>query len=227
MTVRPLSETLEATVSSYSKSLASSGLGGWRRHYVGAHEKMCAYRAGLTVAPSQKPTFFPSGWYQAGPMTSPGLQRGSSGTGSSSSPKTACQWSFKQRLQEGANSLLCLSLHVVQLSQRIFKWDRHHALWGGGGLLFFNLKSLIRLKHAAEVWLHPSYYVTECHTDNHVTLLMFFSFFFATANPHFFAPAGIYCSGIKRNIDILRIKATLNPQSHIGCCYKIQKNLAK
>lgn len=72
---------------------------------VGAQGNMCGYRAALTVAPSQTPTFFPSGWDQAQPMTSPELQRGSSVTESSSNLKTACQWSFKQRLQERANGL--------------------------------------------------------------------------------------------------------------------------
>lgn len=43
-------------------------------------------------------------------------------------------------------------------------------------LICFPLKPLIRLKHTAEVRLHGSYYVTDCHTDSHMTLLMFLSF---------------------------------------------------
>lgn len=42
-------------------------------------------------------------------------------------------------------------------------------------LFFSPLKPLIRLKHTAEVRLHVSYYVTDCHTDSHMTLLMFLS----------------------------------------------------
>lgn len=75
----------------------------WFSLCLRAHENTCEHRAGLTVAPSQTPTFFPSGWDPARPMTSPELQRGSSVTGSSSSLKTPCQWSFKQRLEDTAH----------------------------------------------------------------------------------------------------------------------------